>query len=166
MSTAAQQQQQRLGRGRRWRWRWPRKLNCGTAAWPGSTTTADHHDDRTPTFDFFEPNDGDTNRSRSTTATAQQQQLQQHQQQQWRLFAVRRGWLHHAAAENDVRVASVPAHPPNFPSYPLVPLHQGWVVSTAAKHSAPRILPAVCCRVGCALVPPDCGAVVPGERLC
>ena len=43
---------------------------------------------------------------------------------------------------------------------PFVPPHQGWVVPTAAKHSIQRAVSALCCRVGCALVPSDCCDVV------
>ena len=53
-----------------------------------------------------------------------------------------------------------------LPQLPFVPPHQGWVVSTAANHSEQRIVSAVCCRVGCALVPSDCCAVVPEEPRC
>ena len=45
---------------------------------------------------------------------------------------------------------------------PHLPLHQCLVVSTAAKHSAQGAVSALCSRVGCALVPLDCCAVVPG----
>ena len=58
------------------------------------------------------------------------------------------------------------AHAPCFPGYHLCLRNQGWVVSTAAKHSAQRAVSAVCCHVGCALVPSDCCAVVPGEQRC
>ena len=53
-----------------------------------------------------------------------------------------------------------------FPQLPFVSTHQGWFVFNAAKHSVQRAVSAVCCRVGCTLVPSDCCSVVLEGQCC